>query len=272
MDNGTRIYDRKKISESWCQYYSDLHTQKSKDRYDDDDEYHQSVLDTLARLTNTYLANDDIPRIFTSDQVQQKCRKAAGIDNVTGENLKYAGKITYHALKTLFNSITKHKYVPNQFKRAMLIPIPKGKKLNKVLSDKDNYRGISLIPVLAKVYEQLLADWFRDDIGSLSSLQGAAQEKCPSLHSTMLLREVIQYNVFHGSTVYVSLLDVRKAYDTVGYDGLFHKLYQLKCNNILWQVLRSFYEEFRSCMLVNGVQSPWFDVLLGAPLSMRIYT
>ena len=111
-----------------------------------------------------------------------KCRKAAGIDNITGENPKYAGKIAYHALKTLFNSITTHKYVPKQFKRAMIITIPNGK--NKVLSDKDNYRGISLIPVFAKVYEQLLADWFHDDIGSLSSLQGAAQEQCSSLHST----------------------------------------------------------------------------------------
>ena len=47
------------------------------------------------------------------------------------------------------------------------------------------------------------------------------------------------------------------------------------CNNVLWQVLRHFYINFRSCVFIGNQQSSWFDVLLGvhqgAPFSMKMY-
>ena len=91
----------------------------------------------------------------------------------------------------------------------------------------------------------------------------------------MLLREAVYHQVYHGSTVYVTLCDARKAFDTVDYDSLFYKLYKMGCNNVLWRILRSFYTDFRSCVFIGGQQSSWFDVLLGvhqgAPLSMLMY-
>jgi len=200
-------------------------------------------------------------KIFNTVEVERKCRKlkarkAAGVDGITGENLKYGGPVLYNTLKIIFNSITLFRKVPPQFKRAVIIPIPKGK--DKKLIDKDNYRGISLLTVIAKVYEQLLSDWFDQSTESVGDVQGAAQKHCSSLHSTLLLREVIQYNVFRGSTVYVAMIDARKAYDTVGYDQLFYKLRAMKCNNILWQILRDFYTHLILCGYVNE----WCDLYI----------
>ena len=125
--------------------------------------------------------------IFTEEDIQRKCaklkyRKAAGVDGITGENLRYGGAILHTALTILFNSITVQKIVPDRLKRAVIIPIPKGK--NKDLTNKDKYRarGISLLPVITKVYEQLLSDWFDDDIGNFHHLQGASQNHCSSVH------------------------------------------------------------------------------------------
>ena len=276
--DGTLLYDPDSITSSWRDYYADLHSPKSESWYDDD--HHQHVLRTLSSLpdTCTYLRCDAAARIFTEEDIQRKCaklksRKAAGVDGITGENLRYGGAILHTALTILFNSITVQKIVPDRLKRAVIIPIPKGK--NKDFTIKDNYRGVSLSPVITKVYKQLLSDWFDDDIGNFHHLQGAAQKHCSSVHSSLLLREVIQHNMHQGNTVYVTPCDARKAYDTVNYDGLFYKLYRMGCNNVLWQVLRHFYINFRSCVFIGNQRSPWFDVLLevhqGAPLSMKMH-
>ena len=81
---------------------------------------------------------------------------------------------------------------------------------------KDNNRGITLIPIIAKMYEKALlrrqlpeaAKW-----KDIDELQGADQDKCSSLHTTWLLRECIYANLEKGGSVLVGLLDTRKAFD-----------------------------------------------------------
>ena len=54
----------------------------------------------------------------------------------------------------------------------------------------------------------------------IDDLQGAGQNKCSSLHTSMVLQEVIQANVEKGQSVYVAFLDIKKAFDTVWVPGL----------------------------------------------------
>ena len=99
--------------------------------------------------------------------------------------------------------------VPEHFKKAVIIPIPKGR--NRDMTNKDNYRGISLLPVISKVYEQLLLDWFDFDVMVGNKLHGASHKGCSSLHTTMLLREIISTNFTDDSPIYVTLLDAKKS-------------------------------------------------------------
>ena len=66
------------------------------------------------------------------------------------------------ALLVIYNSITSIQSVPSHFKKAIIIPVSKGKDKDPTL--RDNYRGISLLTVLSKVYEQLLLVWYNDSI------------------------------------------------------------------------------------------------------------
>ena len=56
------------------------------------------------------------------------------------------------------------------------------------------------------------------------------------------------------------MLDASSAFDCVWYDGLFHKIYNCGINGKLWRVLQSAYSNVKSCVLFDGVISPWFDV------------
>ena len=167
----------------------------------------------------------------------------------------------YTELYILFNSITARRMVPEHSKKAVIIPISKGR--NRDMTNKDKYRDISLLPVVSKVYEQLLLDWFDSDVILGNKLQGASHKGCSSLHTTMLLREIISTNFTDDSPIYMTLLDAKKAFDTVWHPGLFFKLYKTGCNSILWQVLNDYYIDFKCCVFVAGKQSDWFSVLQG---------
>ena len=58
-------------------------------------------------------------------------------------------------LTKLFNLMIMFEYVPNDFGKSILIPIPKTDCVNASANVED-YRGISIAPVISKVFEQVL--------------------------------------------------------------------------------------------------------------------
>ena len=62
------------------------------------------------------------------------------------------GQIATNALCTRFNSIIELEYIPKQFKEDIIVPIPKsgGKDTTK----KDNYRAITLLSCMHKLFEK----------------------------------------------------------------------------------------------------------------------
>ena len=102
------------------------------------------------------------------------------------------------------------------------MPIPKAHRDKSI---KDNNRGITLLPVLYKLLERILfkreRKWFSDN-DVIAEIQGAGQAHCSSLHTSMLLQELIAEHRHKGESVYVAFLDIRKSFDTVWIPGLLY--------------------------------------------------
>ena len=204
-----------------------------------------------------------------------KNRKAPGLDGVTSEHLKFGGVKLIAVLTLLVNAITNNEYVPESFKRGIIIPIPKGSKDATIM--KYN-RGITLLSVIAKVFEKLLYKRFepwamKNNI--INCLQGAAQTGCSSLHTTWLLRETIAYNMEQGCTVFVVLLDTAAAFDTVWINGMLYKFYKTGVEGKLWRIICKFYENFQCAVRIDQTVSKWFyakqGVHQGAIWSMFLF-
>ena len=204
-----------------------------------------------------------------------KCRKAPGWDNITAEHLKYSGPICRRILTWILNSVHDTVYMPVHFRKGVIVPIPKS---DKDRYSKENYRGITLLPVLYKIYEHILSDRLKVDVeqrGLIHCFQGAAQQGCSSIHSSMLLQETISYNRAKGKTVYVAFLDTRKAFDSVWIDGLLYKLYQKEIDSKFCRIIKGCYHDFSCRVFTGGMYSKWFPVKQGVhqggPLSMLLY-
>ena len=104
----------------------------------------------INKLSNYRGSTDNV--LFDSELVQvaiAKIRtgKAPGIDGVTAEHvLNCHPTISLHLL-TLFNAIVKHNYVPAEFGFGVTIPLLKDDNVDR--SNIDNYRAITISPVLS---------------------------------------------------------------------------------------------------------------------------
>jgi len=70
-------------------------------------------------------------------------------------------------LCNIFNLMLKHCYVPNEFGRGIIVPLVKDKRGD--LFSSGNYRGITVSPVICKIFELCLLDRFSHFLNSSDS-------------------------------------------------------------------------------------------------------
>ena len=101
------------------------------------------------------LSVEDVDKVIFQ---HMKHGKEAGYDNLTLEHLTFSHpSIVYHLCR-LFNVCLKHSYVPDEFGQGIIIPLVKDKHGDT--SSSDNYRGITISPVISHVFEVCLLNKF----------------------------------------------------------------------------------------------------------------
>ena len=78
-------------------------------------------------------------------------KKVVGPDKLSNEHLKFGSTAI---LTRLFNAILLSSHIPATFRHGYIIPIPKGR--NKDLTNPSNYRGITLLSAVSKVFEKVI--------------------------------------------------------------------------------------------------------------------
>lgn len=169
-----------------------------------------------------------------------KKNKAPGFDNISTNMLIYlpANHLVY--LTFLINCLLKLKYFPACWKEAIVVPIHKP---GSVATNPVNYRPISLLSALSKIYEFILARRLDDFIYSNNILR-PEQMGFRSRHSTQhQLWRVVEY--IHSARessnlACVVFVDISKAFDKIWHDGLIYKLIQLNLPAQLIHILSDY--------------------------------
>ena len=98
------------------------------------------------QLTNHYKVRRKI--------LSLKPRAAPGEDGITSLMLRHLSRKALTYLTHLFNHLLQLGFFPNTRKRAKVIPIPKP---NKPPTDPNSYRPISLLSIVDKLFERIIA-------------------------------------------------------------------------------------------------------------------
>ena len=149
--------------------------------------------------------------------------KAAGVDNLPGRFLKDGAVILAKPVTEICNLSIKSKIFPDPCKLAKLKPIfKKGSRM-----DPSNYRPISLLPLISKIFEKIVHDQMIDYLAQYNILY-KYQSCFRANHLTDLclsyLNDKILKGFDNGFFTGMILIDLQKAFDAIDHNILLEKL------------------------------------------------
>lgn len=188
--------------------------------------------------------------------------KAAGIDSLVNEILKFGGDGIGRATAKLCQFMFSCERVPKDWARGLIFPLYKdGDARNP-----DNYRGITLLSVVGKVYASVLnarvMKWC-ERYGVLSEEQAGFRAGRSTVDHIFSVAEVLRLRRNQKKETHCAFLDIKKAYDTVHRDGLWMRLLDVGIRGKMWRVLKNLYDVVESSVLVGKQRSEWFAVEAG---------
>ena len=147
--------------------------------------------------------------------------KSDSSHNWSTDALKIGVNVLASHFSNLFRAFFSHGYVSELFLDCSLIPIVKDQNSSKTKSD--NYRLIAISSLFLKIMDYIVLTLYSDVFKSFN-LQFGFQKNCSTTMCTWTLLETVNYFTNRGSSMYVCLLDLSKAFDTIKHDILFKKL------------------------------------------------
>lgn len=172
-----------------------------------------------------------IPRITRNELISVitndiKSHKAPGYDLITGKILKELPENGVRKLLYIINASLRLRYVPNQWKVAEVIMIPKpGKQPN----DRKSYRPISLLPTMSKVFEKLILKRLIPILvgrNLIPTHQFGFRSKHSTIEQVHRVSNIIEKALNEKKICSGILIDVAQAFDKVWHDGLNFKLHR----------------------------------------------
>lgn len=190
--------------------------------------------------------------------------KAAGNDNLTPRLLKAARDIIVSPLTHLCAISLSSCSVPECWKTAHVVPIPK-----KGCSTITDFRPISLLPIPSKILERIVLSSVQESlIKQYGSNQFGFRPGSSTLLAHITIHEYVTRQLDSPSTLGVALVtfDMRKAFDSLSHDSLLQSLAEggLPSDFISW--IKSFLHSRKQKVLLNGeLSSSTVNVTSGVP-------
>ena len=226
-----------------------------------------SELPELRFLTNSRISTFEIKLDEINDIITGlNTKKAHGPDLISVNMVKLCGQHLSVPLKIIFDNILETGIFPDQWKEANVTPVHK--KNDKQLIS--NYRPISLLPVLAKVFERIIFKHMYNHLISNDLITKNQSGFRPGDSCTNQLLSLVHdihtafdhRNCLEVRSVY---LDMSKAFDKVWHEGVIFKLKQNGFEGNLLNLFQNYLTNRKQRVVINGMESNWGDIKAGVP-------
>ena len=160
-------------------------------------------------------------------------KKSMGIDHIPSIVLKSCATVLCEPVYHLFTLCLSQSYIPPEWKIHCVTPIFKsGDKVSV-----KNYRPVSLLCIISKVFERIVFDKIYDHIASfiICSEQYGFMRKRSTIQQLLIHLHSLIDSVSSGHQSDVVYLDIKKAFDSVSHSILLTKLWSAGLCGATWR-------------------------------------
>ena len=183
--------------------------------------------------------------------------KSSGLDNINSFIVKEA----FEFLKT---EITHMYNFPDEWKKALVVPIPKKGNLTKV----QNYRPISLLPLPGKILEKLMhyhLSAYLENNSLLTKEQHGFRKDHSTVHSIAQLTNYVHKKLDNRLPTVAVFIDFKKAFDCVQHPILLDKLGAMNLDETVTNWIKDYLTHRQQRVLANDTYSSFQNVTQGVP-------
>ena len=189
-------------------------------------------------------------------------KKSTGVDKISAKLLKACVSSLSSTISNLINTTYKHSHFPAGLKQAQVLPLYK----KKDPLSKENYRPVSLLPIISKIYERNMHDQLSEYLDSSFNPFLAAFRKGFGCQSTLLrLLEDWRKALDNHDCIAAILMDLSKAFDCLPHGLLIAKLKAYGLSEGAVKLLDSYLSDRSQQIRLGPHTSSWEKLFKGVP-------
>ena len=170
--------------------------------------------------------------------------KAAGVDEVGPDLLRADMEDTANRLARCYNRLWESEKRLQVWKKGLIVKIFKKGDLH----DCNNWRGVTLPPVISKIFCRLTLEWIKIGIDKkLRKEQAGFRSKRSTTEQIFILRNMVeQANEWRaGLHIHVHFVDFEKAFDSVHRESLWNIMRSCGIPGKMVRVIADIYKDLR---------------------------
>lgn len=200
--------------------------------------------------------------IVASQLKKLKFAYSYGPDNIPSSILINCADALAIPLTTLFNTSIKYGIMPEIWKKSFIVPLFKSGNKSMI----ENYRCISKLSIIPKLFEKLITDMLYYQVSNLiSPFQHGFQKGCSTTTNLLHFTTAVNRGFFHRKQTDVIYTDFSKAFDKVNHVLLLRKLRMMGFADSAIKWIRSYLLNRTQTVCFNNVLSRTLHVSSGVP-------
>jgi hypothetical protein len=191
-------------------------------------------------------------------------KTSCGIDGMSMRFIKEIKNCILRPLCSIINQSLNTGIFPNKLKVAKIVPVYKNGDNTYI----ENYRPISVLPVLSKIFEKVMLIQLNVHFNSLNLLfssQYGFREKHSTEFAAMENIDKIIESLEDRKAPLNIFLDLSKAFDTLDHNIMLHKLYHYGITGNAFELCKSYLTNRQQYVEYNGFQSDLLPIKTGVP-------
>lgn len=178
-----------------------------------------------------------------------KSGKACGGDQIAAEMLKVDTDGMATHLYGIFNTIWITEKIPSRWTESIIVKVPK----KGDLSICDNWRGICLMPIPAKIFGRIIVNRLKTEVeGILREEQAGFRSGASTTQQIFTLRNIIEQSIEFNAPLYMNFIDFQKAFDSVNREMLWKILEAYKIPDKYINIIKELYLNNKCFIEVDG--------------------